>query len=266
MNNIQVYIKAENQNGILSIQGVDLFHIINTDWNWDNISLIQDSCIRTFFINAKKLLNSNTVKRSKEDDEIFNDTLKNSEEINSYYENLFSNSDTQREWILPEIEDNNLGDETEINYDIDDLDRTEIKLLIPYYKIIWHESVYRYIYDNLNLWACKIEEDIKVYKELCSIIGNTSAIISTIKIEKSPSKVVQSLTQKFNISKLTAETICNMKLYRLSALMLSDCKKTLQEKKELRSILTELITLKKRITEMYKANERIKDKEIDNKY
>ena len=48
--------------------------------------------------------------------------------------------------------------------------------------------------------------------------------------------------------------------------MLSDCKKTLQEKKELRSILTELITLKKRITEMYKANERIKDKEIDNKY
>ena len=100
MNNIQVYIKAENQNGILSIQGVDLFHIINTDWNWDNISLIQDSCIRTFFINAKKLLNSNTVKRSKEDDEIFNDTLKNSEEINSYYENLFSNSDTQREWIL----------------------------------------------------------------------------------------------------------------------------------------------------------------------
>ena len=37
MNNIQVSLKADNQNGILSIQGVDLFSIIDTDWNWNNI-------------------------------------------------------------------------------------------------------------------------------------------------------------------------------------------------------------------------------------
>ena len=30
MNNIQVSLKADNQNGILSIQGVDLFSIIDT--------------------------------------------------------------------------------------------------------------------------------------------------------------------------------------------------------------------------------------------
>ena len=43
MNNIQVSLKADNQNGILSIQGVDLFSIIDTDWNWSNISFIQIS-------------------------------------------------------------------------------------------------------------------------------------------------------------------------------------------------------------------------------
>lgn len=48
MNNIQVSLKADNQNGILSIQGVDLFSIIDTDWNWNNISFIQDSCVRAF--------------------------------------------------------------------------------------------------------------------------------------------------------------------------------------------------------------------------
>lgn len=53
MNNIQVSLKADNQNGILSIQGVDLFSIIDTDWNWNNISFIQDSYVRAFFIRAK---------------------------------------------------------------------------------------------------------------------------------------------------------------------------------------------------------------------
>ena len=43
MNNIQVSLKADNQNGILSIQGVDLFSIIDTDLNWNNISFIQIS-------------------------------------------------------------------------------------------------------------------------------------------------------------------------------------------------------------------------------
>lgn len=43
MNNIQVSLKADNQNGILSIQGVDLFSIIDADWNWNNISFIQIS-------------------------------------------------------------------------------------------------------------------------------------------------------------------------------------------------------------------------------
>lgn len=43
MNNIQGSLKADNQNGILSIQGVDLFSIIDTDWNWNNISFIQIS-------------------------------------------------------------------------------------------------------------------------------------------------------------------------------------------------------------------------------
>ena len=43
MNNIQVSLKADNQNGILSIQGVDSFSIIDTDWNWNNISFIQIS-------------------------------------------------------------------------------------------------------------------------------------------------------------------------------------------------------------------------------
>ena len=43
MNNIQVSLKADNQNGILSIQGVDLFSIIDTDWTWNNISFIQIS-------------------------------------------------------------------------------------------------------------------------------------------------------------------------------------------------------------------------------
>ena len=43
MNNIKVSLKADNQNGILSIQGVDLFSIIDTDWNWNNISFIQIS-------------------------------------------------------------------------------------------------------------------------------------------------------------------------------------------------------------------------------
>lgn len=33
MNNIQVSLKADNQNGIRSIQGVDLFSIIDTDPN-----------------------------------------------------------------------------------------------------------------------------------------------------------------------------------------------------------------------------------------
>ena len=42
-NIIQVSLKADNQNGILSIQGVDLFSIIDTDWNWNNISFIQIS-------------------------------------------------------------------------------------------------------------------------------------------------------------------------------------------------------------------------------
>ena len=41
MNNIQVSLKADNQNGILSIQGVDLFSIIDTAWNWNNIPFIQ---------------------------------------------------------------------------------------------------------------------------------------------------------------------------------------------------------------------------------
>lgn len=45
MNNIQVSLKADNQNGILSIQGVDLFSIIDTDWNWNNISFIH--CLRS---------------------------------------------------------------------------------------------------------------------------------------------------------------------------------------------------------------------------
>ena len=48
MNNIQVSLKADNQNGILSIQGVDLFSIIDADWNWNNISFIQDSYVRAF--------------------------------------------------------------------------------------------------------------------------------------------------------------------------------------------------------------------------
>ena len=43
MNNIQVSLKADNQNGILSIQGGDLFSIIDNDWNWNNISFIQIS-------------------------------------------------------------------------------------------------------------------------------------------------------------------------------------------------------------------------------
>ena len=43
MNNIQVSLKADNQNGILSILGVDLYSIIDTDWNWNNISFIQIS-------------------------------------------------------------------------------------------------------------------------------------------------------------------------------------------------------------------------------
>ena len=43
MNNIQVSLKADNQNGILSIQGVDLFSIIDTDWNRNNISFIEIS-------------------------------------------------------------------------------------------------------------------------------------------------------------------------------------------------------------------------------
>ena len=43
MNNIQVSLKADNENGILSIQGVDLFSIIDADWNWNNISFIQIS-------------------------------------------------------------------------------------------------------------------------------------------------------------------------------------------------------------------------------
>ena len=43
IHNIQVSLKADNQNGILSIQGVDLFSIIDTDWNWNNISFIQIS-------------------------------------------------------------------------------------------------------------------------------------------------------------------------------------------------------------------------------
>ena len=51
MNNIQVSLKADNQNGILSIQGVDLFSIIDTDWNWNNISFIQISYQLIFLIN-----------------------------------------------------------------------------------------------------------------------------------------------------------------------------------------------------------------------
>ena len=51
MNNIQVSLKADNQNGILSIQGVDLFSIIDTDWNWNNISFIQISYQCIFLIN-----------------------------------------------------------------------------------------------------------------------------------------------------------------------------------------------------------------------
>ena len=43
MNNIQVSLKADNQNGILSIQGVDLFSILDTYWNWNNISFIKIS-------------------------------------------------------------------------------------------------------------------------------------------------------------------------------------------------------------------------------
>lgn len=100
MNNIQVSLKADNQNGILSIQGVDLFSIIDTDWNWNNISFIQDSCVRAFFIRAKKLLNNN-IAAAEEDNQVFNDASKNSEEINSYYEKEFGYS----EWILPEMED-----------------------------------------------------------------------------------------------------------------------------------------------------------------
>ena len=252
MNNIQVSLKADNQNGILSIQGVDLFSIIDTDWNWNNISFIQDSCVRAFFIRAKKLLNNNIAEE--EDNQVFNDASKNPEEINSYYEKEFGYS----EWILPETEDYDPSDETEINYDVDDLDRTEIKLSIPYYKIIWHESIYQYIYDNLNLWACKIEEDIKVYKELCNIIDNIPAIISTIRHENSTPKAILSLMQKFNISKQTAETIVNMKLYILSTLTVGDCENTLQYKKELRGTVTKLIILKKKITETYRANEKIK--------
>ena len=253
MNNIQVSLKADNQNGILSIQGVDLFSIIDTDWNWNNISFIQDSCVRAFFIRAKKLLNNN-IAEEEEDNQVFNDASKNSEEINSYYEKEFGYS----EWILPETEDYDPSDETEINYAVDDLDRTEINLSIPYYKIIWHESIYQYIYDNLNLWAYKIEEDIKVYKELCNIIDNIPTIISTIKHKNSTPKAILSLMQKFNISKQTAETIVNMKLYILSTLTVGDCENTLQYKEELRRTITKLITLKRKITETYKANEKIK--------
>ena len=110
----------------------------------------------------------------------------------------------------------------------------------------------------MNLWACKIEEDIKVYKELCNIIDNIPAIISTIRHKNSTPKAILSLMQKFNISKQTAETIVNMKLYILSTLTVGDCENILQYKEELRGTITKLITLKRKITEPYKANEKIK--------
>lgn len=40
MNDIQISLKAKEKEGILSIQGIDMFRLIDTDWNWDNISSI----------------------------------------------------------------------------------------------------------------------------------------------------------------------------------------------------------------------------------
>lgn len=254
MDKIQVNLKAVNNNGILSIQGIDLFHIIDVDWNWNNISLIQDSCLKTFFIHAKKLLDIDFAEELENDFNISNDEYKYSEEINSYYEELFYNFDFQRAWLSLEMEDNDPSDEIEINYDTDDLDRTEINLLIPYYRFIWDESLYRYIYDNLNLWALNIEDEIKVYNELCSVIDKIPAIISAIRIEKSPSKAIRKVMQIFNISKQTAKTIGSMKLYRLLTLTVSDCKKILQHKKKVRSTITKLIILKKKITDKIIVN------------
>ena len=51
MNNIQVSLKADNQNGIPSTEGVDLLSNIGTDWNRKKISVIQISYQRIFLSN-----------------------------------------------------------------------------------------------------------------------------------------------------------------------------------------------------------------------
>lgn len=42
MDDIQISLKVDKGNGILSILGIDMFRIIDLNWNWDKVPSIEN--------------------------------------------------------------------------------------------------------------------------------------------------------------------------------------------------------------------------------
>lgn len=245
MNDIQISLKAKEEDGVLSIQGIDMFRLIDTDWNWDNISSIKNPHIKAFFIQAEELFRIDDTEESEDEFEVYDDSVEWSspDVANEYW--LKTLGDTEFEFP-EEMED--LSENIDIHYDIeDDFYRTEIRLLTPYNKILWDESVYHYIYENINLWIRRIEEDINIYKELSSIINDFDRITSAIRKANGPSKAIQNLIQEFGISKLTAISICDMRTSTLAQLTAEDYTTAIQNREKQRVIFNKLIGIKKKI-------------------
>lgn len=245
MNDIQISLKAKEKEGILSIQGIDMFRLIDTDWNWDNISSIKNPHIKTFFIQAEEIFRIDDTEASEEESEEYDDSSE------------WSSPDAANEHWLKTLEDiefklpeemEDLSENIDIHYDIeDDFYRTEVRLLTPYNKILWDESVYQYIYENINLWIRRIEEDINTYKELSSIVNDFDRITSAIKKANGPSKAIQNLIQEFGISKLAAISICDMRASTLAQLTAKDYATAIQNREKQRVIFNKLIDIKKKI-------------------
>lgn len=248
MDDIQISLKANAENGILSIQGIDMFSLIDTEWNWSNIASIKCPLLKTFFTQAKELLFEEN--NGEEDDD---ESLTDSDFFADWtYEDWAKALGVEDGDWTAVVESEDLSDKIIIEYDdYSDLDgRIEVCLCTPHCKIVWDESVYLYIYSNLDWWLHKIEETIETYKELGNIRNDFDKIISTIRAANGPTEAAQNLIQAFGISEQTAKTICEMKIDRLISYSTERCAEIVQYREEQKKVFEKLITFKKRIEEV----------------
>lgn len=259
MNDIQIELKVNGENGILSIHGIDIFCLINTNRNWNNISSIEDPLLKRFFTYAKRLFLKDDIE---DEDEGYDDSSmwSSDEEAFEYYERAFGSDGWDKAFDESERLENEaqcFANRIELSYDINaDNDLTQICLRTPYNKIVWDESVYRYIYDNLDLWVCRIEEEIKIYNELGYIVEENDKIISVIRTAKSPRELTDMLMKKFAISVQTAETISNMILRELVIMTSEDCKEIVKNREEQKVVIDELITFKEKLSHRFQKSKK----------